>query len=319
MAAPPAQNEVGLKESFYRNFQHGVATLQEQMVHLSQMSTLDGARNDALDQCLAGIDRLSHDVKDASSYLPAYDQRTYSQTIKTLSEKLQSIRNSFDPPKKFSFKARKTASKAPTNVRAEDDHVPIVTPNTFQASMSSEPTREEKLSPGGETEERKAAVDPGAEHDEIEAGSGIRRPSFSKSTKVTISKHTGLHIILPASASHATSSGTISSLQRCVVDLSPSTINGAPFDVLYLKNIKDSLIICGQVAGAIHITDIENSVIVIACRQFRMHGSKNVDVYLHSTSRPIFEDCEGLRFAPLPGTYLTPSISQSANQWDQID
>ncbi|RII06108.1 hypothetical protein CUC08_Gglean009323 [Alternaria sp. MG1] len=50
-----------------------------------------------------------------------------------------------------------------------------------------------------------------------------------------------------------------------------------------------------------------------------MHGSKDVDVYLHSTSRPIFEDCEGLRFAPLPDSYKTPEIEQSANQWNQID
>lgn len=60
-----------------------------------------------------------------------------------------------------------------------------------------------------------------------------------------------------------------------------------------------------------------------------------MDVYLHSTSRPIFEDCEGLRFAPLPETYvrlgkhkidagtddkqMTPDMSQSPNQWNQID
>jgi hypothetical protein len=143
------------------------------------------------------------------------------------------------------------------------------------------------------------------DQDEIRSGSGIRRPLFSKSTQVTISKHKGLHIILPTTASHATSSGTVSSLQRCVVDLSTPTKTGAPFDVLYLRNIKNSLIICGQVAGAIHITDIENSVIVTACRQFRMHGSKNVDIYLYSTSRPIFEDCEGLRFAPLPSSYVS--------------
>jgi hypothetical protein len=43
------------------------------------MSVAGGERNDAVDHCLAGIDRLSHEVKDASSYIPAYDQRTYSQ------------------------------------------------------------------------------------------------------------------------------------------------------------------------------------------------------------------------------------------------
>jgi hypothetical protein len=41
-------------------------------------------RNDAVDRCLAGIDRLSHEVKDASSYLPAYDQRTYSEVGRTI-------------------------------------------------------------------------------------------------------------------------------------------------------------------------------------------------------------------------------------------
>jgi hypothetical protein len=154
--------------------------------------------------------------------------------------------------------------------------------------------------------------------DGIQDGSGVRRPSFSSATKIVISSHRNLHLVLPASASHATSSGTISNLQHCVIDLSPATAS-APFSALYLKNIKDSLIICGQVAGAIHITGVENSVLVISCRQFRMHGSNKVDVYLHSASRPIIEDCEAVRFAPLPNAFATSETSQAANQWDQID
>lgn len=37
-----------------------------------------GERNDAIDHCMAGIARLQHEVKDASSYVPAYDQKTYA-------------------------------------------------------------------------------------------------------------------------------------------------------------------------------------------------------------------------------------------------
>jgi hypothetical protein len=155
--------------------------------------------------------------------------------------------------------------------------------------------------------------------DGIQDGPGVRRPSFSNATKIAISKHSNLHLVLPSSASHATSSGTISSLQHCVMDLSRAT-SGAPFSALYLKNIKDSLIVCGQVAGAIHITNVKNSVLVISCRQFRMHGSKSVDVYLHSASRPIIEDCEDIRFAPLPDAFVTyETSSQAVNQWNQID
>lgn len=43
------------------------------------MSTSGGERNEAIDNCLAGINRVALDVQDASSYLPAYDQRTYSE------------------------------------------------------------------------------------------------------------------------------------------------------------------------------------------------------------------------------------------------
>lgn len=50
-----------------------------------------------------------------------------------------------------------------------------------------------------------------------------------------------------------------------------------------------------------------------------MHGSKCVNVYLHSASRPIIEDCQNVRFAPLPGVFAVPGLSSEANQWDQID
>lgn len=54
-------------------------------------------------------------------------------------------------------------------------------------------------------------------------------------------------------------------------------------------------------------------------RQFRMHGSKNVDVYLHAASRPIIEDCENIRFAPLPDIFAHDGLDGQKNMWDQID
>jgi hypothetical protein len=76
-----------------------------------------------------------------------------------------------------------------------------------------------------------------------------------------------------------------------------------------------------------HITNMRDSVLVVACGQFRMHDSKAVDVYLHCGSRPIIEDCEGVRFAPLPSVYETEGIKGAEkdgvggneNHWDQVD
>ena len=99
--------------------------------------------------------------------------------------------------------------------------------------------------------------------------SRIRQPSFSQSNSVTIGNHDSIHIILPPSAAHATNSGTLSMLHRCVVDMSRPTSTGRPFAGLTLKNINKSLIVCGHVNGAAHLTNVSNSIVVVASRQDR--------------------------------------------------
>lgn len=134
--------------------------------------------------------------------------------------------------------------------------------------------------------------------------SSIRKPSFSAAQSIGISDQTGLHIILPSSASRATSSGSLRDLKNCVIDLSIPTAQGAPFPGLMLKNIDRCLIVTGRVSGPVHINDVSNSTLVVIARQVRIHNCKNVDIYLHCASHPIIEDCSGMRFAPLPSCYV---------------
>lgn len=133
----------------------------------------------------------------------------------------------------------------------------------------------------------------------------IRRMSFSQASSVHITRQSHSHIILPPSAARAMTSGTLSNLRRCVIDMSaPSgSSTGRAFAGLTLKNIKESLLVCGRVAGATHVTGLKDCVIVVDCRQFRMHECERCDVYLRVSGRPIIEDCSGVRFAPLPGAY----------------
>ena len=298
--------------------------LQDQMERLENHGTSGGERADAVDHCLASIARLSNEVKDASSYIPAYDQRTYGEAIKALSSKLQGVRSSFEPRPKFSFKsaptftAKKNESAISINDAAElakerRKHGPGYL-SSNESSFATTPA--ELLSPAPEPEGENA--EPSNANASIDL-SRIRQPSFSKSTSVAIGNHDGLHIILPVSASHATSSGTLSMLHRCIVDMSVPTKTGTPFAGLALKNIKESLIVCGHVNGAAHLTNVSNSVVVVASRQFRMHESRNCDVYLLTTSRPIIEDCSRIRFAPLPETYMTEADRQIENQWQNVD
>lgn len=49
------------------------------MDRLGDTALVGGERTDATDHCLAGIARLSNEVKDAASYIPTYDQRIYAE------------------------------------------------------------------------------------------------------------------------------------------------------------------------------------------------------------------------------------------------
>lgn len=184
--------------------------------------------------------------------------------------------------------------------------------NNFGSSNESSiaTTPANLMTPPGEVASRDTVGDlpsfPKNYNDEMATSSGaVRKPSFSEATNVNISSHKGLHIILPSSASRATASGSLTRLSRCIVDMSEPTSKGAPFAGLALQNIKSSLIIAGHVAGAAHITGVEDSILVVASRQVRMHDCKNVDIYLHCASRPIIEDCQDVRFAPIPECHVS--------------
>lgn len=135
----------------------------------------------------------------------------------------------------------------------------------------------------------------------VPAGSPFAASSVSS---VSVDDHYGLHIMLPASGSTSTVPASITFLRHCVVDMSIPTADGKPYASLTVNNVKESLLICGQVNGPAHITAVEHSVIVVSCRQFRMHKCKDVDVYLSCSSNPIIEDCSNIRFGRIPKAYV---------------
>ncbi|THW30321.1 TBCC-domain-containing protein [Aureobasidium pullulans] len=328
----PSRLEMSEQERFFRYFRTEVAALQEQMQIIQDHGTSGGERADAIDHCLAGISRLSNDVKDISGSLPAHDQRTYSEVgrprkchyeipaIKALSDKLQKTRAQAAPKPKFSFK-KKNASAISINDAAElAAKRRLLQPNSnFSSNASSFATTPLTMpqTPANGPVETETDNNRTDEHTTI--SEGIRKMSFSKATKINISNHNNIHIMLPSSATHATSgtSGTVTNVRNSVIDMSISSTSA--FATLTLKNVKESLIVCGHVDGAVHITGVEDSVLVVATRQFRMHESKNVKVYMLCKSRPIIEDCEGIEFAELPGCYATEKDAEIQNLYDQVD
>lgn len=245
-------------------------------------------------------------------------RRFTTQAIKALQEKLAETKLQFAPRPRFAFK---TARKNPSAISLTDAaelaaqkrrNVPGYQSGSSSIASSRSETPFYVRTPNNEPEEAK---DTDSEAGRSLGSSGfldpksaaIRRPTFSKSTSVSIDNHSKLHIILPTSASHAGAPASITALRSCIVDMSVPTTNGRPYANLTVKAVRNSLVVCGQVDGAAHITDVKESVIVVSCHQFRMHECKNVKVYLSCSSRPIIEDCTDIKFARLPEIYVSHS------------
>ncbi|KAK2768833.1 hypothetical protein FQN54_000693 [Arachnomyces sp. PD_36] len=351
---PGPKSEISLKERFFRYFQHEITGARSQWPLISPFLTLGvvtggiladtslvgGERADATDHCLAGIARLSNEVKDASSYIPTYDQRIYAEAIKALQDKLTETRAAVAPRSKFAFR---TARKNPSAISLSDAaeiaaqgrrHIPgYRSPDNSSVESSVNPTPNYAPTPPGETSQPRqrpelaptsfpavAVEDTDEPMPSQPQTSSIRRPTFSTASSVSVNSHSGLHILLPASASRSTVPASITGLQHCVVDMSIPTANGKPYASLTIKGVKESLLICGQVNGPAHITDVDHSVIVVSCHQFRMHGCENVDIYLSCSSKPIIEDCKNVRFGRIPRAYALDQNQPSGQDlWDQVE
>ncbi|KAJ4402903.1 hypothetical protein N0V85_005218 [Neurospora sp. IMI 360204] len=333
MSAQGAAHKETPKETFYRQFQGTVANLQEQINHLANLSAVAGERQDAIEHILTGISRLSNEVADAADYVPAYDQRTYSQALKQLTDQLNEAQAKFAPKSRFQFKRRSplaSGGDAADKPDKKNDARYMLPAGGQDRSSSPFSVTAAAAAGGSESSEHRdnlgnlPSFSTKNYNEEIAKGpadSRVRKPSFSTARDITLSDHEKLHIILPLSASRATSAGALTNMKGCIVDMSVPTrvcAGGAPFASLALKNISGSLIVAGHVDGPVHITGLRDSKVLVVARQVRVHECENVDFYLYCASRPIIEDCKGLRFAPAP-KFHSADKDEKTNMWDQVD
>lgn len=98
--------------------------------------------------------------------------------------------------------------------------------------------------------------------------------------------------------------------------------------MIAVKDITSSILFAPYVSGPAHLTSIHSSILVLSCAQFRMHDTHDTDVYLLCPSRPIIEDCSGIRFAPFTTELISSEIKNGQdkeavegrrNMWDQVD
>ncbi|OEL24498.1 Tubulin-folding cofactor C [Dichanthelium oligosanthes] len=95
---------------------------------------------------------------------------------------------------------------------------------------------------------------------------------------------------------------------------------------LYVHKLRDCRVFVGAVIGSVLIEDVEGCTFVMAAHQIRIHEARATDFYLRVRSRPIIEDCSGVRFAPHALKYdgidedlKESGLEEETGNWANVD
>ncbi|GAB6021731.1 hypothetical protein CHUAL_004309 [Chamberlinius hualienensis] len=122
----------------------------------------------------------------------------------------------------------------------------------------------------------------------------------------------------------------------------PEEVNGKDVEICRLKNctvyiygypstvhitgLKDCDIFLGPVSTSVFVDECESVKFNLACQQLRVHNSRNVNFYVHITSRSIIEECSGIKFAKycwnydkLDEHFQSSGLDQNINHWNLVD
>ncbi|CAN6244700.1 unnamed protein product [Urochloa humidicola] len=95
---------------------------------------------------------------------------------------------------------------------------------------------------------------------------------------------------------------------------------------LYVHKLRDCRVFVGAVLGSVLIEDVQGCTFVMAAHQIRIHEARATDFYLRVRSRPIIEDCSGVRFAPhalkydgIDGDLKESGLEEETGNWANVD
>lgn len=98
------------------------------------------------------------------------------------------------------------------------------------------------------------------------------------------------------------------------------------FRALFIHRLKNCRLFSGPVLGSILIEEVNGCLFMLASHQIRIHHARESDFYLRVRSRPIVEDCSGVRFAPYRLLYegidkdlSNSGLEEETRNWANVD
>ncbi|CAG8577255.1 14233_t:CDS:2 [Dentiscutata erythropus] len=288
------QSKEAFAYKFWQEFQEERGAIQESINELSQKQ-----RSSIPLLCeglLQRISELEKKTTDASRFLPPYDQRQSILQVRALIEDLNTKKAELTPKSKFSFKSRKATGSTEKSMTAEsnkiiNNNLEVITPNNEIVPITT------SLNQNFQT--------------------------------VTLNNRQNCYISVNSYLTNLEEPGEkvmdfqISNLDHCIVNLVSSNVT---IGAIHIKRLKDTIIMASPVRSSILIYDCERCVFLIGCHQFRMHTSRQMTIYLHTTSHPIIEDCNNILFAPytlsipsLGNMFEAAKLDPINNKYDKVE
>lgn len=109
-------------------------------------------------------------------------------------------------------------------------------------------------------------------------------------------------------------------------NLTDCTVNlHSVIGTLHCTNCTNCTFSIGPITGSIFLENCSNSTYHVTCQQARIHATQNATFYFHVSSRPIIEDCKGLRVGRREQFYgdYEKDFSEAGlgetNKWSDVD
>ncbi|KAF2155381.1 TBCC-domain-containing protein [Myriangium duriaei CBS 260.36] len=260
----------------------------------SQYAALTSQPTSAAADTKAPLEQLAQRTRDVQAYfqasspsLTSHDQKVLSEAISSLAQSIATTRSTTQPRTKFSFKKKPAAAPSQTAPPAASTTTPAA---SFTTDPSTSTTPEPLFRPS--------------------TIPTIRRPLFP--TPSIVLRHQTAEHISPNLTSPSPPTAILSHLISCIIALPSSP----PLATAHVRHTTFTLLLLGRVSGAVHLTSLTDCVVLVSARQFRLHDSRNVRVYLACGSEPVIEDCEGVGFGRLPAGLGWEEDGE--NRWDQV-
>lgn len=270
----------------------------------------------ALAECAKQVEALHGSISAAVHFLPLATREACSKATQELEARLRAERERLAPKKKFGFKNRAKLAAAPMAPTPPADAVGAVA-----GAVAGEGAADAAAAAAAE---RLASTT--AKHHEDSFVAVADCAGFRGQRGARLVREAA-----EAAESGGGSSGggagggvggdfALEGLEECEVRLL------RPSNSLWIRRLTRCTIVAVPLPGSIYVTECTDCTFVMGARQVRLHTSTGCDFYLHVSSHPIVERCDGLRFAPYPalpapltGVVAAAGLDPSRNEWRQVD